>query len=340
MIMMKNIHVLILLLSVQSPIFTTQESHVQKSNAQIRNEIIDQATKDLPMLVTCFNFLQEHNVSNQSFHEYVTEHLNHATGLECNFGQTIEKAEDVILAKIRDPFFTTMHHAIHEKKALNTTDDPLLLFMIQHKDGCMNFFIQQWVNQTDPRIDNGTLLHQAIAKKNLECVDLLITLGANINTQNKSGWTPLYAATFYNHTEIADILIAAGADLNIPDHVGETALHCATLADLNTPEVYRQTTLDYTKLTNSEKIALKLIAAGADLNCKDKYGCTPLYRAYSSCKIVIVQMLITAGAHINIKNNEGNTIDDNIFSPEIHALFKQVRQKNDDQKIAIFENQI
>lgn len=319
--MMKNIHVLILLLSVQSPIFTTQESHVQKSNAQIRNEIIDQATKDLPMLVTCFNFLQEQNVSNQSFHEYLTEHLNHATELECNFGQTIEKAEDFMIAKIRDPFFKTMHHAIHEKKALNTIDDPLLLFMIKHKDGCMNFFIHQWVNTTDARIDNGTLLHQAIAKKNLECVDLLITLGANINTQNRFGWTPLHAATFYNHTEITDILIAAGADLNTSDHVGETALHCATLAD-------------------SQDVALKLIAAGANLNCQDKYGCTPLHRAAKNKKIEIVQMLITAGARIDIKSNDNCTADPTIWAPKIHALFKQVRQKNNDQKMAIFENQI
>lgn len=319
--MMKNIHVLILLLSVQSTVSTTQESHVQKSNAQIRNEIIDQATKDLSMLVTCFNFLQEQKLGYQSFHEYLTEHLNHATELEFNFGQTIEKAEDVILTKIRDPFFKTMHHAIDKNIPLNTINDPVFLFMIKHKDGCMNFFIQQSVNTTDARIDNGTLLHQAIAKKNLEYVDLLITLGANFNTQNKSGWTPLYAATFYNHAEIADILIAAGADLNISDHVGETALHCATLDD-------------------SQDVALKLITAGANLNCQDKYGCTPLHRAAKNKKIEIVQMLITAGASINIKSNDHSTADPTIWAPKIHALFKQVRQKNDDRKMAIFENQI
>ena len=50
----------------------------------------------------------------------------------------------------------------------------------------------------------------------------LHTLGANLNTPNKYGYTPTYIAAQRGHGHIIRTLAEAGADLNVPNHHGWT----------------------------------------------------------------------------------------------------------------------
>jgi ankyrin repeat protein len=63
---------------------------------------------------------------------------------------------------------------------------------------------------------------------NLDLVRDLITLGANLDWLDESGWTALHWCSYSNNLEIAKMFIDAGADLNIQDNHDMTPLHwCA-----------------------------------------------------------------------------------------------------------------
>ncbi len=76
----------------------------------------------------------------------------------------------------------------------------------------------------------------------------LLKKGADINTQNNSGQTPLMYASDYTHS--VSILLEHGADSNLKDNNGKTAL------------MYH----------HAPEIIQSLIDAGAKLNIKDKKG--------------------------------------------------------------------
>ena len=56
----------------------------------------------------------------------------------------------------------------------------------------------------------------------------LIEEGADINAQDKEGWTALLIALLEGHTEGAKLLIKAGADVTYQDKEGVTALMVAS----------------------------------------------------------------------------------------------------------------
>ena len=73
-------------------------------------------------------------------------------------------------------------------------------------------FIQEGVdvNQKSGMIE-GTALHAAAASGYKEIVEFLISKGADVNTQNRGGLTPLNLAQSADHTEIVELLKQHGA---------------------------------------------------------------------------------------------------------------------------------
>jgi hypothetical protein len=65
-------------------------------------------------------------------------------------------------------------------------------------------------------------IHDAAREGNIEAVKQHLAAGANVNTKNNRGKTPLHRAAEKGHKEITELLIAAGADLNAKDKNGET----------------------------------------------------------------------------------------------------------------------
>ena len=57
------------------------------------------------------------------------------------------------------------------------------------------------------------LIWACIMNNNIEAIKLLIEKGADINIQDKNGYTPLMYACKYNHTEIIELLLDKGAIL-------------------------------------------------------------------------------------------------------------------------------
>jgi len=111
---------------------------------------------------------------------------------------------------------------------------------------------------------NWTALQSAAATGHEDVVKYLLSVGANPNSTDAYGQTPLYLAIkVARHAPSALALIKAGADVNTRVHDifeecdGTTPLHAAVRSRLS-------------------DVAIALAAAGADLTAKDAKGQTPL----------------------------------------------------------------
>jgi ankyrin repeat protein len=103
-------------------------------------------------------------------------------------------------------------------------------------------------------------IHEAAEAGNIEAVKQYLADGADVNTKDDDGRTPLHYVANEGHMEIAELLISKGADLNAKDKIRGTPLHYAAAYD-------------------HKEIVELIIAADADLKAKDEEGATPLHNA-------------------------------------------------------------
>ena len=118
-----------------------------------------------------------------------------------------------------------------------------------------------------------------------DVLKLLIKKGADPNTENNHGFTPLHFAIGKGNTRAARVLIENNADANAADRDGTTPLH----------------------LAHEPAAAQLLIEGGADVNAKDNTGGTPLHRAASCGRLEVAKLLIDNNADINAEDNDGKT---------------------------------
>lgn len=71
------------------------------------------------------------------------------------------------------------------------------------------------------------MLLTASKSGNLDYVKLAIAKGADINTKDEKGSTPLHWATYYEHTEIIRFLLMQGANPYEKDRYGLTPIDVA-----------------------------------------------------------------------------------------------------------------
>ena len=100
-------------------------------------------------------------------------------------------------------------------------------------------------------------LHVACNKGTAETVSELLRLGANPNSQDHAGWTPLHDVVAANRLDVAEVLLAAEANPSVPSTDERiTPLHDAV--DSGEAEMVRL-----------------LVSYGADREAKNKLGQTP-----------------------------------------------------------------
>ena len=69
-------------------------------------------------------------------------------------------------------------------------------------------------------------------KANLNLVNDLIVLGANLDWQDEEGWTALHRCASWNHPGILGMLIDAGADKTIPTNNGKLPYELAKTKEM------------------------------------------------------------------------------------------------------------
>ena len=136
----------------------------------------------------------------------------------------------------------------------------------------------------------GTPLYSAVSKSNKEIVHMLLEAGADPNQKAQGKYSPLISACdkYRPNLEIIKLLFEYGADPNIQDNNGNTPLHIAVGND-------------------SFEITELLLTNGADPNIQDIGGNTPLHKLPN---YKIADLLIKHGADETIKNDQDKTWDE------------------------------
>lgn len=84
-------------------------------------------------------------------------------------------------------------------------------------------YIKKNINKQNSK--GETQLHIICLRRNAEQVKHLLIAGANPNTKDNAGWTPLQEMISYGYIEISKLLLSCGASPNISGYDAKTPLH-------------------------------------------------------------------------------------------------------------------
>lgn len=179
------------------------------------------------------------------------------------------------------------------KESFNVNDTPLNLNVVHcacfmDNIEAIKLFINGGANINSRDEHGNTPLIYAVKKESIEIVKYLIKSSANVNIENNLKETPIFYALQPSRTEILKLLIKAKSNLNHQNEDGFTPLHKATQYDL-----------DY--------IVELLIKKGANPNIQSELGLTPLHLAALDEFCDITYTLLWYGANTDIQDYEGDT---------------------------------
>ncbi|KAK3103216.1 hypothetical protein FSP39_017509 [Pinctada imbricata] len=154
--------------------------------------------------------------------------------------------------------------------------------------------------------DKRTALHHACIKDNVEIIQLLLMSGANKYKSNEHGDQPIHESVINGNIPALEELLLAGVDINSRNSITKyTPLHLAVL--------YEQEHVVEYLLQNNAKV---------DLPTSKSEGEVAIHYAVQVKKPSLIGVLIRYGADINMMNSEGETP----FSIAVqHCSFKMAR---------------
>jgi ankyrin repeat protein len=198
------------------------------------------------------------------------------------------------------------------------------------------------VNAVD--INGKTCLHNAAEDRlfGLHYVEFLVVSGAEIDSKDNKGWSPIFYALNKGWADVANYLLGKGANPYHTDNEGNTSLHIARRNNVDEKDAH----IECVKLlVDRYKIAVNgknfkqetplhfivaegfndddednfvifnnhvafLLKRGADPNIENVDGQTSLHLAAKRGKLDTVQLLIEKDADVNVKDKNGETPND------------------------------
>lgn len=159
------------------------------------------------------------------------------------------------------------------------------------------------VNAEDPGTEPGELrqsvLHSAIIYRHLDVAKYLVHMGADVNSKDMVGRTPLHVASAMGQAAIVKALLEKGANPNAHLNGAGTPLHSAAM-------MYGR--IDAESYKASAEVVSILISNGADINITTSdSSLTPLHVATIWNRVAAMKLLLAAGADISVKDSNGMT---------------------------------
>jgi len=143
-------------------------------------------------------------------------------------------------------------------------------------------------DKVDEQQQLNHLLFDAIVQGDLKRVIELLEKGANAETKNVNGYTPLMHAISLEQKNIVEELLSKQVNTESKNRYGETALILSA--------IHRKH--DYVSI---------LLTHGANINHKDNEGSTALHKAVHNNDLELVEILIKHNALIDIENKDNYT---------------------------------
>jgi len=108
---------------------------------------------------------------------------------------------------------------------------------------------------------------------------LLLERGVDVNARDKNKTTPLHSAVFRGRLEVAKVLLNHGANTSAENDEGETPLHLVSQGERYSKE-------------GGDGIVWLLLERGEDVNAQTKNGWTPLHSAAFNGRLKTAQVLL------------------------------------------------
>ena len=301
---------------------------------------------------TCLHYAVRNDCCTEVFQSLITHgvdvevtNMYNETALLIACKEGKNDAINVLLNAGADPYIpdgngaTCIHHAVGEgcnkdvietivnhDVDINATDkNNATALMIACKRGnkdAINVLLTAGADPNIADIDGDTCLHSA--SRNNSCTDILqaiINHGADVNATRKN-ITALMIASKNGNIDAVNVLLKAGADTTIVDIYGNTCLQLSVVsnynkivqtiidhgADVNATNNNNHTALVMACVKGNEDAINVLLNAGADTSIVSVCGNTWLHCAIlAGCNKKILQIICDHGADVNVMNNEGAT---------------------------------
>jgi ankyrin repeat protein len=184
----------------------------------------------------------------------------------------------------------------------------------------------------DNSIESECSLLEAAERGDAKMIHALATNGANLESSDRFGRTPLMRAAEVGKKANVHALLKAGANVNAKDADDETALIKAAYsndivvellnarADPNAPGKNGYTPLMRAAVASRDDVVRLLLDAGAAVDLRDAAGETALHKAIRSGYIDAIPVLLEAGADPRIRNVDGKTPADLANKYQLEAL--------------------
>jgi uncharacterized protein len=206
--------------------------------------------------------------------------------------------------------------------------------------GIVNFLIR---SKADPnKWYQRSPLVIATDKGFIDIANLLIDIGANVNTDPELDLTPLLCAVHLNCIQLVKKLIDAGADASAWGRESNPPLSIAGcyeykeiyeyLSPLIDPNYYTQFTEEGLFLAVMEQSLVGiefLVSMNVNINCKDDVGETPLISATKYRHTSSAKKLLELGADTTLKDNEGKTAFNHAVDLNYTEIIESLNKSNE-----------
>ncbi len=178
------------------------------------------------------------------------------------------------------------------------------IFLIEHGADCTNInlveivrdkkfklakiLIKDCLTANSADISGVTVAMSAAETGNLEMLEYLVDLGANVEDEDKMGNTLMMFAAKGGNVDVIKFLEKKNINIHKPNVTGDTPFIQAAIYEKTDALIY-------------------LAAHGADINHQNEDGDTALILAATEGDEEVVETLISLGVDITIKNDEGAT---------------------------------
>ncbi|XP_019722893.1 uveal autoantigen with coiled-coil domains and ankyrin repeats isoform X3 [Hippocampus comes] len=137
-------------------------------------------------------------------------------------------------------------------------------------------------------VEGRSAFHLAATRGHLDCLNLILSHGADVTATDATGKNALHLASRNGHSLCVQKLLQHNCPVGNVDLQGRTALHDAVMAGCSS--------------------SVKLLCdSGASVNASDFDGRTPLVLATQMCHPRICQLLVERGADISVRDKQKKT---------------------------------